>query len=181
MALGNGAYTTADNQVVIGNTSVTQTLLNGNVGIGTTASTNILSLGGNAARIFWMERHTTADTPGNSLTVQAGGATAGATDKAGGQLILMPGVVTGAGEAGVTIQGSVINGTATADGTFQDMIKVLGVKLGVFNTTPAVQQNHIADAAVAAAAPTKAEFDALVGKFNALLLAQETYGWLKAA
>ena len=36
MALGNGAYNTLDNQVVIGNTSVTQTLLNGNVGIGTT-------------------------------------------------------------------------------------------------------------------------------------------------
>ena len=36
MALGNGTYTTANNQVVIGNTSVTQTLLNGNVAIGTT-------------------------------------------------------------------------------------------------------------------------------------------------
>ena len=35
-AIGYGAYTTASNQVVIGNTSVTQTLLNGNVGIGTT-------------------------------------------------------------------------------------------------------------------------------------------------
>ena len=32
----------------------------------------------------WMERHTTANTAGNTLTVQAGGATSGATDKAGG-------------------------------------------------------------------------------------------------
>jgi hypothetical protein len=31
MALGNGAYTTADNQIVIGNTSITQTLLRGTV------------------------------------------------------------------------------------------------------------------------------------------------------
>jgi len=46
MALGNGAYTTADNQVVIGNTSVTQTLLNGNVGIGTTAPSGKLDIEG---------------------------------------------------------------------------------------------------------------------------------------
>ena len=37
MALGQGTYTTASNQVVIGNTSITQTLLNGSVGIGTTS------------------------------------------------------------------------------------------------------------------------------------------------
>jgi hypothetical protein len=48
MALGNGAFTTADNQVVIGNTSVTQTLLNGNVGIGITAPTAKLHIVGSA-------------------------------------------------------------------------------------------------------------------------------------
>jgi len=47
MALGNGAYTTEDNQVVIGNTSVTQTLLNGNVGIGTTNPSEKLDVNGN--------------------------------------------------------------------------------------------------------------------------------------
>jgi hypothetical protein len=31
MALGNGAYTTADNQVVIGNTSITSTILHGDI------------------------------------------------------------------------------------------------------------------------------------------------------
>ncbi|MFA4871792.1 MAG: hypothetical protein WC610_01910 [Patescibacteria group bacterium] len=35
MALGSGAYATVDNQVVIGNNSITMTLLKGNVGIGT--------------------------------------------------------------------------------------------------------------------------------------------------
>jgi len=44
MALGNGAYTTADNQVVIGNASVAQTLLNGKVGIGTTSPTAVLNI-----------------------------------------------------------------------------------------------------------------------------------------
>jgi len=45
MALGAGAYTTADNQVVIGNTSVTQTLLHGNVGIKTVNPTSLLDVG----------------------------------------------------------------------------------------------------------------------------------------
>jgi hypothetical protein len=47
MALGNGAYTTASNQVVIGNASVTQTLLRGNVLIGT--ATDGMTAGGSLA------------------------------------------------------------------------------------------------------------------------------------
>ncbi len=46
MALGNGAYTTADNQVVIGNSAITQTLLNGNVGIGTASPGSTLDVKG---------------------------------------------------------------------------------------------------------------------------------------
>ncbi|MBI4335744.1 MAG: hypothetical protein HY589_03720, partial [Candidatus Omnitrophica bacterium] len=46
MALGANTYTTADNQVVIGNDSITQTLLKGNVGIGTTAPANKLDVNG---------------------------------------------------------------------------------------------------------------------------------------
>ena len=41
-AIGYGSRVTASNQVVIGNTSVTQTLLNGNVGVGTVAPTSNL-------------------------------------------------------------------------------------------------------------------------------------------
>src|SRR3989344_3344609 len=44
MALGYGANTTADNQIVIGNSSVTQTLLKGKVGIGTTSPQGVLDV-----------------------------------------------------------------------------------------------------------------------------------------
>jgi len=67
----------------------------GNVGIGTANPTSILSLGGEAARTFGMERRTVASQFGNPLTVRAGGATFGATDKAGGLLILSGGISTG--------------------------------------------------------------------------------------
>ncbi|MDO8240703.1 MAG: hypothetical protein Q7T51_01855 [Candidatus Moranbacteria bacterium] len=46
MALGNGAYTTASNQVVLGNASVVETILRGNVGIGTTNPAYKLDIGG---------------------------------------------------------------------------------------------------------------------------------------
>jgi hypothetical protein len=67
----------------------------GNVGIGTSTPTALLGLNGNAAAAIHLERETTANTAGNALTVQAGGATSGATDKAGGTLNLESGVSTG--------------------------------------------------------------------------------------
>lgn len=67
----------------------------GNVGIGTISPTNILSLGGNVVRTIWMERHTTANTAGNNLKFQSGGAKAASTDKAGGDLIFETGIGTG--------------------------------------------------------------------------------------
>ncbi len=154
------------------NIALVRILDGGNVGIGTTSPTNLLSLGGNSARIFWMERHTTANTAGNTLTITAGGATAAATDKAGGALILQGGLSTGSAESGVTIQGCVAGASGTADRTQTTMVQVLGNKIGIFNTTPVVQQNTIADADGTLADITT--------KFNTLLASLEAYGWLKS-
>lgn len=52
---------------------------------------------GQAAQTHSVLRHTTANTAGNSLSVNAGGATSAATDKAGGTVSIAPGVSTGTG------------------------------------------------------------------------------------
>jgi hypothetical protein len=114
-----------------------------------------------------MERHTTTDTSGNSLTIQGGSATASATNKAGGQLILVPGLSTGTGESGVTVQGCLAGSTGTTDGTLQDMVKVLGNKIGFYNATPVTKAAHIADATDAATAITR---------INAILAVLENLG-----
>ena len=59
------------------------------------APTYDISLGGATARTLGVERHSTANTAGVSLTVQGGAATTGATDKAGGSLIIQTGLGTG--------------------------------------------------------------------------------------
>jgi len=137
-------------------------LKSGNVGIGTTSPTYILSVGGNSARTFWMERTTTAASPGFGLTIQAGGAVVSGTDKAGGDLTLKPGVSTGSAESGVVIQGCVAGASGTTDRSFQDMVKVLGNKLAFFNQTPVLQQAYTAVSDPPTQAQVAAIRDALV-------------------
>ena len=73
-----------------------------------------LAFSGSTARKVWVERNPTANTSGYQMTVQAGGATPGATDKSGGRLVLAPGVSTGAGGGSVRIQAL---GRASVSGT----------------------------------------------------------------
>ena len=124
----------------------------GNVGIGTDAPTNLVSLGGNADRTIWMERHTTANTAGNDLTVQAGGATSGATDKDGGALILKPGQPTGnARLTHVKLQGhSPATATGTGDQASIDRLILNGFRAVANNTTTAVISTTLATNSVAA-------------------------------
>jgi len=109
------------------------------VGLGTTTVTEMLSLHGGWHRKIWMERNPIANTAGYTLTVEASGAAPAATDKAGGQLILKGGISTGSASSGVTLQGYVGGSSGTSDNSPQDMIKVLGNKLGFFAATPVVK------------------------------------------
>ena len=110
----------------------------GNVGIDTVSPTNLVSLGGNAARIFWMERHTTGNTAGNSLTIRAGGATSGATDKNAGDLLLTPGTATGTGKAKVQIQSVLAGATGTVDRVPATHFQVADGHIESLGTAPAV-------------------------------------------
>lgn len=143
------------------------------IGIGTNSPTEIVSINGQYPATLWMERNTTANTAGNLFTIQAGGATSSATDKNGGSLLLRSGISTGSGESRVTIQSYHAGSSGTSDNSGVSMIDILGNKMGVFNTTPVVQQNHIIDADGTLADITT--------KFNTLLSYLELYGWLKNA
>jgi hypothetical protein len=87
----------------------------GNLGIGTTEPTNILSLGGEAARTIWLERRTGDTAAGSGLTIAAGSpkASASTNNQLGGTLTLQGGFGTGTGAGGsIVLQTS----AATASG-----------------------------------------------------------------
>ena len=117
---------------------------NGNIAIGTSSPTNILSLGGGSAQTFWMERNPTANTAGNGLTVQAGGATSAATDKNGGSLTLSAGTATGTGSSSINFQTATAQGsTNTTDNAPTTKMTILGNgDVGIGTATP-TQPVHI--------------------------------------
>jgi hypothetical protein len=93
------------------------------LGIGTSAPSYDLSFGGAASREIWLERATSG--AGNSLTVAAGGAQSGATDKAGGSLILSSGISTGTGWSNIQLQSyPAAASTNTTDNTLVTALKV---------------------------------------------------------
>jgi hypothetical protein len=73
-----------------------------------------------------MERHTTANTAGNTLTIQSGGATSGATDKDGGDLILSSGIATGNGASSIVFKANGKGASGTASRTSFEMMRVNG-------------------------------------------------------
>ncbi len=110
----------------------------GDIGIGTTAPTNMVSLDGSSARTMWMERNTTANTAGNNLTLQSSGATSGATDKNGGDLVLSSGIATGTGSSNIQFQSATAQGsTATTDNSPSTKMTILGNgNVGIGTTAP---------------------------------------------
>jgi hypothetical protein len=110
-------------------------IANGNVGIGTTTPSNMLSLDGQAARTIAMEREATAATAGNGLTIQAGGVSSGANNLTGGSLNLSGGISTG--NAGSVINFQVAGQGYPAGGTADNAPVTVGTILqtGEFQST----------------------------------------------
>jgi len=89
----------------------------GNVGIGTVAPSSILSFGGNVDRTIGMERRTTSTYDGKNLTIVAGGAKAGQSNKPGGDLIVSAGTSTGDQGSQIYFKTAVGSTSGTADRT----------------------------------------------------------------
>jgi hypothetical protein len=132
---GQVAYYQSTGSTVIG--SSTLNIASGNVGIGTTSPTNLLSLSGSAAQTIWMERNPTSNTAGNNLTVQASGATSGATNKNGGNLLLSSGISTGTATSQIQFQTFNAGSSGTADNSATTQMTITGAgDVGIGNTTP---------------------------------------------
>jgi hypothetical protein len=90
---GAGGFTVNTTQLVMDQTT-------GYLGLGVAAPSGMIAMNGEAHRQMGVERRTAANTAGKNLSIGAGGATVGATDKAGGDLNLASGISTGTGSSG---------------------------------------------------------------------------------
>lgn len=97
---------------------------------GTTSPTEFMSFNGNSARTLWMERHTSANTTGNSLTIQAGGCAANSTNTSGGTLVFRTGIGTGNAAVNTITFQACAQGTAsgTTDQTLVNRMILNGTK-----------------------------------------------------
>lgn len=113
--------------------------VNNRLGLGTASPSQILTLNGQAAQQIYLERNTTSDTAGNTLSVVAGGATAGATNKAGGNLLLYPGVSTGSGTASTILYAYPGTAAATADNTAINVLNATASGIGMGTAAPSAR------------------------------------------
>ena len=147
----------------------------GNIGISTTSPTRILGIGGNSARNIGMERHTTANTAGNSLTLNAGGATSGATDKTGGNLILTSGISTGTGSSNIYMQTVTAGTSGTTDRTPSTKMTILGDgNVGIGITNPTARLNLISPSTANGAVAQQWAYSEATNATNNLMLKQIT-------
>jgi hypothetical protein len=87
----------------------------GKIGFNASTPSYDLSFGGDSARTLGVERHLTVNTAGNSLTLNAGGATSGSTNKNGGDLIFSSGVATGTGYSDIVFQPVAAGGSGSGN------------------------------------------------------------------
>jgi hypothetical protein len=117
-----------------------------NIGIGTATPNYSFSFNGNAIRTISLERHTTSNTAGNTLVVQAGGSTLSSTDKDGGNLLLVSGQATGSGSSKIELSTATSGSSGTTDRTPTTKMTIFGngnVGIGPNAVTTANRTLHI--------------------------------------
>ncbi len=125
---------TSDNNAlrfITNNTEVVRLTATGRLGLGTSTPSSILSASGQSAQIFNLERNVTADTAGNSLTILSSGATVGATNRAGGNLILSSGISTGTGTSSILVNVYKAGSSGTADNSSTNIVSFNGTDLSL--------------------------------------------------
>ncbi len=131
---------------------------NGTLGATTPATASVTTLGvagditldGQATRTTTVARNTTSNTAGNHLYIYGGGATVGATNKAGGYVAIRGGQSTGTGESSIYLQGCPAGSSGTGDNAYVNCFQITGAKIGLFGVTPVARPTALT-ASVAAA------------------------------
>lgn len=128
LVISNDATLTNERALAVNTTNLSLTdggagasaTLNTTQNIDVTASPTFvaLTLSGNltdsgaALRTWSMARNTTSNTAGQGLTIDAGGATTGSTDKAGGNIIIQAGISTGSARSSILLNSAPTNVTS---------------------------------------------------------------------
>ena len=87
---------------------------------------NGIQIPGNNARFLAVSRRTTSTYEGLGFTINAGGATAGQTDKAGGDLTLTSGISTGSGSSSILLKTATAGAPGTTDNTPTTKVTIAG-------------------------------------------------------
>ncbi|MCM2277313.1 MAG: hypothetical protein NDJ89_04500, partial [Oligoflexia bacterium] len=113
------------------------TYTGGMFGIGTASPTADLAFGGDVPREIHSERNTIPGAAGSSLTVAAGGAAAGSTDRNGGSLVLSSGTSTGAGDSSIVFQTSSAGASGSVDNAASPKMLITGNgRVGIGTVAP---------------------------------------------
>lgn len=89
-----------------------------------------------------MQRATTSATSGTPLTIAAGDAVSGGTNRGGGQLTLTSGLGTGSGQSSQVFYTYTNTAGSTSDNTIQEMYRLQNNKISWFGATPVVKQTR---------------------------------------
>lgn len=121
---------------------------NSRIGMLTDTPSYTLSIGPEATRTIQIERRSTANTAGNTMVLQAGGATALATDKAGGTLQLNSGLSTGTGTSQILLRTYTPGTTGTADNAIATRVTISSTAVAInapVTVTPTTDASYLFD------------------------------------